>query len=400
MKLPSPGMQARSRLRESAPQPAQTVRNKRTMADDELLLDELGTERARRELARAFAERGVPGEFEQGLFRFGFAGLVARVEVMANARPTIAHLHMTLSCPALSSAVLDCCSGVGEGPADALRNGVEQWLAGPYWAYHDAFAHDHAPTWLFERSGESWHVFEAPLQAHGCEGDVLERIVAAEPLRMLLSAPELEHLSPLAAHRIRWVYGSAGTAEVFVDEHFDPRLSKRLREFEWPAPVPLLLRHSAVLLVRERAEQRQAQNLSLDGLHDALQHSATLVEAGQEPTVISHLLHGIELNPTHPRIPALCARWSRWAMRSRDAHSARPLDLPLSSALLSAYEEAYDLIQIGAYTTGANPQVDRAIQLLPAVNAFLCQRCGMPTAAEEARNALLQLGQAWQFNVG
>jgi flagellum-specific ATP synthase len=69
-------------------------------------------------------------------------------------------------------------------------------------------------------------------------------------------------------------------------------------------------------------------------------------------------------------------------------------------ALLSAYEEAYDLIQIGAYTTGANPQVDRAIQLLPAVHAYLCQRCGTPTAVEDARAALLQLGQAWPFGVG
>jgi flagellum-specific ATP synthase len=69
-------------------------------------------------------------------------------------------------------------------------------------------------------------------------------------------------------------------------------------------------------------------------------------------------------------------------------------------ALLSAYEEAYDLIQIGAYSTGANPQVDRAIQLLPAVNAFLCQKCAAPTAAEDTKNALLQLGQAWPFGVG
>ncbi len=69
-------------------------------------------------------------------------------------------------------------------------------------------------------------------------------------------------------------------------------------------------------------------------------------------------------------------------------------------ALLSAYEEAYDLIQIGAYSTGANPQVDKAIQLLPAVNAFLCQKCGAPTATPDTQAALTQLGQAWPFGVG
>jgi flagellum-specific ATP synthase len=69
-------------------------------------------------------------------------------------------------------------------------------------------------------------------------------------------------------------------------------------------------------------------------------------------------------------------------------------------ALLAAYEEAYDLIQIGAYTAGASPQVDRAVQLLPAVNAFLCQRCASPTPFEETKKALLQLAQAWPFSVG
>jgi flagellum-specific ATP synthase len=59
-------------------------------------------------------------------------------------------------------------------------------------------------------------------------------------------------------------------------------------------------------------------------------------------------------------------------------------------SLLAAYEEAYDLIQIGAYASGSSPQVDRAIQLLPAVNAFLCQRCAWPCAWEESLKNLIK----------
>jgi len=42
-------------------------------------------------------------------------------------------------------------------------------------------------------------------------------------------------------------------------------------------------------------------------------------------------------------------------------------------ALLSAYRAAEDLISIGAYQRGSNPEVDRAIALLDRINAFLRQ---------------------------
>lgn len=41
--------------------------------------------------------------------------------------------------------------------------------------------------------------------------------------------------------------------------------------------------------------------------------------------------------------------------------------------LLAAYRDAEDLIQIGAYVKGKNPDVDRAIQLMPRIRRFLCQ---------------------------
>jgi flagellar biosynthesis/type III secretory pathway ATPase len=52
------------------------------------------------------------------------------------------------------------------------------------------------------------------------------------------------------------------------------------------------------------------------------------------------------------------------------------------SRLMSAYKEAEELIQIGAYARGSNPEVDAAIALKPTLEGFLRQgshdRCELP----------------------
>ena len=42
--------------------------------------------------------------------------------------------------------------------------------------------------------------------------------------------------------------------------------------------------------------------------------------------------------------------------------------------ILAKYEEAEDLINIGAYVKGSNPKVDEAVDKIDEVNAFLKQR--------------------------
>jgi flagellum-specific ATP synthase len=51
--------------------------------------------------------------------------------------------------------------------------------------------------------------------------------------------------------------------------------------------------------------------------------------------------------------------------------------------VLSAYREAADLIEVGAYQSGSNPRVDRAIQVIGTLNAFLKQAPGEHFALEE-----------------
>jgi len=54
--------------------------------------------------------------------------------------------------------------------------------------------------------------------------------------------------------------------------------------------------------------------------------------------------------------------------------------------LLAAYRDAKDLIEIGAYVAGANPLVDRAVDLKDAIDGFLCQDVDttVPSAASWA----------------
>lgn len=59
--------------------------------------------------------------------------------------------------------------------------------------------------------------------------------------------------------------------------------------------------------------------------------------------------------------------------------------------LLAAHADARDLISIGAYVRGSDPAVDRAIDLTPAINAFLRQRADDVTPFESAIQGLVAI---------
>lgn len=60
--------------------------------------------------------------------------------------------------------------------------------------------------------------------------------------------------------------------------------------------------------------------------------------------------------------------------------------------LLSSYDTARDLINIGAYVAGSNPTIDRAIALMPELQAFLRQDVDDPAPIAETVERLLVLG--------
>ncbi len=61
--------------------------------------------------------------------------------------------------------------------------------------------------------------------------------------------------------------------------------------------------------------------------------------------------------------------------------------------LIAVYRDHEDLISIGAYQMGSNPQVDAAIALKPEIDAFLRQSIDDPSAMKTSQQKRLQLGQ-------
>lgn len=59
--------------------------------------------------------------------------------------------------------------------------------------------------------------------------------------------------------------------------------------------------------------------------------------------------------------------------------------------LLAVYRDHEDLISIGAYRRGANPLVDRAIDMRESIDAFLRQAVDQPADVESARGELIRL---------
>ncbi|MBN2710942.1 MAG: FliI/YscN family ATPase, partial [Planctomycetes bacterium] len=67
--------------------------------------------------------------------------------------------------------------------------------------------------------------------------------------------------------------------------------------------------------------------------------------------------------------------------------------------MMSVYADAEDLINIGAYAQGANPEIDRARVLMPSLNEFLKQDMYEPSAYEETMQRVLQLAGQTKLTV-
>lgn len=68
----------------------------------------------------------------------------------------------------------------------------------------------------------------------------------------------------------------------------------------------------------------------------------------------------------------------------------------LMRSLMAVYADNEDLINIGAYRSGSNKEVDKAIAARAEINQYLQQTVEQKCTAEQARLALLQFGQKWQ----
>ena len=62
--------------------------------------------------------------------------------------------------------------------------------------------------------------------------------------------------------------------------------------------------------------------------------------------------------------------------------------------LLAAHRDVRELVEIGAYAAGSDPDADRALALMPRINDFLRQRVDEPTPLDETWRALHDLAGA------
>ena len=62
--------------------------------------------------------------------------------------------------------------------------------------------------------------------------------------------------------------------------------------------------------------------------------------------------------------------------------------------LLAAHRDVRELVEIGAYAAGSDPDADRALALMPRINDFLRQRVDEPTRLDETWRALHDLAGA------
>ena len=58
---------------------------------------------------------------------------------------------------------------------------------------------------------------------------------------------------------------------------------------------------------------------------------------------------------------------------------------------MSTFRRVEDMVNIGAYAKGSNPEIDEAISAMPAINAFLCQEVGDPQNLEQSMAQLREL---------
>ena len=61
---------------------------------------------------------------------------------------------------------------------------------------------------------------------------------------------------------------------------------------------------------------------------------------------------------------------------------------------MSTFRRVEDMVNIGAYARGSNPEIDEAIAAMPAINAFLRQEVADPQSLEQSMEQLRALAAA------
>ncbi len=91
------------------------------------------------------------------------------------------------------------------------------------------------------------------------------------------------------------------------------------------------------------------------------------------------------------QFPAIQVLSSVSRVRTQVTHSEHQQLVRELIRLLAAYRDAEDLIQIGAYVSGKNPDVDRAVHLMPYIRRYLSQSVSESVSLEASVQGLAEL---------
>jgi len=242
-----------------------------------------------------------------------------------------------------------------------------------------------------ERGREVREFIEDDLGPEGMARTIMVVATSDEPPLMRLRAAHL-------ATRIAEWFADNGGRDVLLMMDSLTRLAMAQREVGLAAGEPPTARgytpsvFSLLPRLLERAGPRA--NGSITGIYTVLTEGAD-VDADPIADAVRAILDGhihLDRGLLHRgRLPAIdpLASMSRLAPKVTDAQQVRA-SLRLRS-LLAAVEEVRDMVEVGAYVTGTNPDADKGMALWPAIEAFLQQDRLEVSSHDAAWAQLLQL---------
>jgi flagellum-specific ATP synthase len=208
-----------------------------------------------------------------------------------------------------------------------------------------------------------------------------------------------------AIERLRGAFVAAAIAEWFRDEGADvlfvmdsvTRFASAVREIGLAAGEPLAARgfppslYSTLPKLIERLGT--AERGSITGLLTVLVEGDDL----QEPVAdaLRSLLDGhivlsrrLAERGHYPAIDVLASVSRTFPRIASDLHQRAAGRF---RELLAVYESSRDLVEVGAYRSGANPRLDQALKLLEPMRRFLQQDCGRASPFAETVAELIKL---------
>jgi FliI/YscN family ATPase len=210
--------------------------------------------------------------------------------------------------------------------------------------------------------------------------------------------------------RVRAAFAATAVAEYFRDEGADvlllmdslTRMANAQREIGLSAGEPVATKAYPpsvfALLPRllERAGRGAAGSITgfytvlveADDPHDPVADTARSILDGHV-----WLSRGLAVRGHYPAIDPL----ESISRLMRDVSPPAQVEAAVRvRGLLAAYRDAEDLIQVGAYVKGTNPEVDLAVRAFPAIQRFLRQGIAEGAPLEETRRALADLVRGFE----